>query len=405
MAGLSELAGKSPLGDLVVVEAGTMISSGTVGRLLADFGATVIKLEHPEYGDPLRDLAPRKDGIGLWWKYLSRNKKAVTLNLSDEDGQAVFRDLVAEADVLIENFRPGTFERWNLGYETLEEVNPDLVMARVSGFGQTGPWSQRPGFGTLAEALSGFAHLNGFPDSPPLLPKTGFADGIAALYTTFAIMYALYHRDVSGGSGQYIDTSLVEPIFNIMGPEPLQYDQLGEVAGRTGNQSSISAPRNVYQSADGRWLALSASAQRVAMRCFEAIERPELKEDPRFADNESRVENADELDEIIQGWIGERTREEVAEHFDEYGVPVAPVYNIEDIFEDEHYRAREAVIAVEDEDLGEGKVQSPFPKFSGTPGEVDHLGPSKGAHNEAVYGEGLGYDAERLASLEADGVI
>lgn len=405
MDGLDTLSEKSPLSDLVVIEAGTMISSGTVGRLLSDFGATVIKIEHPEYGDPLRDLAPRKDGNGLWWKYLSRNKKAVTLNLSEGNGRDVFMDLIREADVLIENFRPGTFERWDLGYEELSTVNPDLVMARVSGFGQTGPYSQKPGFGTLAEAMSGFAHLNGFPDSPPLLPKTGFADGIAALYSTFAIMYALYYRDVSGGSGQYIDTSLVEPIFNILGPEPLQYDQLGEVASRTGNQSSISAPRNVYRTGDDRFIALSASAQRVAMRAFDAIDRPELKDDPRFVDNESRVENVDELDAILQSWIGERSREDVLEHLDEHGVPAAPIYNIEDIMSDEHYRARDAIVSVPDEELGDARVQNVVPTFSETPGGVDHLGPKKGEHNDLVYGEGLGYDRSRLESLAADGVI
>lgn len=405
MEGLDGLSEESPLSDLVVIEAGTMISSGTIGRLLADFGATVIKLEHPEYGDPLRDLAPQKDGHSLWWKYLSRNKKTVTLNLSHERGQTVFKDLVAEADVLIENFRPGTFERWNLGYETLETVNPDLVMVRVSGFGQTGPYAQKPGFGTLAEAMSGFAYVNGFEDSPPLLPKTGFADGIAALYSTFAIMYALYYRDVGGGSGQYVDTSLFEPIFNILGPEPLQYDQLGEIAERTGNQSSISAPRNVYETGDGRYLALSASAQNVAMRCFDAIDRADLKDDPRFSDNASRVENADELDAIIQAWIGERSRADAIEHLESHSVPVAPVYNIEDIMHDEHFADRQAIVAVDDDELGEARVQNVYPKFSETPGGVAYLGPRMGTHNELVYGDGLGYGREQLESLREDGVI
>lgn len=405
MSGLDSLAGEGPLQGVVVVEAGTMVSSGTLGRLLSDFGAMVIKVEHPVAGDPLRDLKPRKDGHGLWWKYLCRNKQAVTLNLSDDRGQTVFKDLVSEADVVIENFRPGTFERWGLGYDDLAAINPGLVMLRISGFGQTGPYSDKPGFGTLAEALSGFAHLNGFPDSPPLLPKTGFADGIAALYSAFSIMYALYHRDVNDGSGQYIDVSLLEPIFNILGPEPLQYDQLGEIPERMGNQSRISAPRNVYQTADGRWLALSGSSQRTAMRCFEAIDRPDLKDDPRFATNEARVDNADELDEVIQDWMLERTREEVVEQLEAYDVPVAPVYNIEDIMGDEHYAAREAVVTVEDDDFGEARVQSVFPKFSDTPGEVEHLGPKKGADNQTVYREVLGYDEDLLAELEADGVI
>lgn len=382
-----------------------MISSGSVGRLLSDFGATVIKVEHPEHNDPLRDLKPRKDGHGLWWKFLSRNKKTVTLNLSDERGKTVFEDLASEADVVIENFRPGTFDRWGLGYDDLSELNEDLVMLSISGFGQSGPYSSKPGFGTLAESLSGFAHLNGFPDSEPLLPKTGFADNIAALYSAFAIMYALYHRDVNGGSGQHIDVSLLEPLFNILGPEPLQYDQLGEIPKRSGNQSSISAPRNVYQTGDDRYIALSASTQNVAMRCFEAIDRPDLKDDPRFADNENRVDNADELDAIIQDWMGDHSREHVVEHFEEYDVPVAPVYNIEDIMGDEHYQAREAIIDVEDEDLGDARIQNVFPKFSETPGDVEYLGPSKGEFNEAVYTDVLGYDEELVEELEAEGVI
>lgn len=405
MPNFETLSADGPLEGVVVIEAGTMISSGSLGRLLSDFGATVIKVEHPEHDDPLRDLKPRKDGHGLWWKYLSRNKKTITLNLSDERGQTVFEDLASEADVVIENFRPGTFERWDLGYEDLAEINEDLVMLSISGYGQYGPYSEKPGFGTLAESLSGFAHLNGFPDSPPLLPKTGFADNIAALYSAFAIMYALYNRDVNGGSGQHIDVSLLEPLFNILGPEPLQYDQLDEIPTRTGNQSSISAPRNVYRTGDDRYIALSASTQNVAMRCFEAIDRPELKDDPRFATNEDRVDNVDELDEVIQNWIGQHSRERVVEHLEEYDVPVAPVYNIEDIFEDEHFQEREAVISVDDEDFGDARVQNVFPKFSDTPGDVDYLGPSKGEHNDAVYEDVLGYDEALLQDLEADDVI
>jgi len=405
MDGLEEISGRGPLSDIVVLEAGTMISSGTIGRLLADFGATVVKIEHPQKGDPLRDLPPKKDGVGLWWKYLSRNKKAITLDLSSQKGQTVFEDLACEADVVIENFRPGTLERWNLGYDILTDVNPDLIMIRVSGFGQTGPYSQRPGFGTLAEAMSGFAYVNGFSDSPPLLPKTGFADGIAALFATFSVMYALYHRDINDGSGQYIDTSLIEPIFSILGPQPLQFDQIDEIDRRTGNQSNISAPRNVYRTADDQWVALSASVQSLAMRLLEAIERPDLKDDPRFEDNESRVEHADELDDIVQSWMSEQSRDEALEVFYEHEIPIAPVYNIRDIMNDEHYQERGAVVTVEDDELGEAKVQDVFPKLSETPGEVEHLGPERREHNELVYHKALGYDSALLDQLETDGVI
>lgn len=394
-----------PLAGLTVVEAGTMISAGTVGRFLADFGATVIKVEHPETGDHLRQFGPQKDDTGLWWKYLGRNKQSITLNLSVEEGQVVLEDLVSEADVLVENFRPGTLERWNLGYDRLSELNPRLVMCRLSGFGQDGPYAERPGFGTLAEAMSGFAYLNGFPDREPLLPPTGLADGVAALFSTFAVMFALYHRDVHDGGGQYIDTSLTEPIFSLLGPQPLRYDQLDEIEERSGNRSTSSAPRNVYRTGDDRFVAISASAQPTAMRVFNAIDRPDLKDDERFADNERRLENVEELDGIIQGWMDDHSREEVIDAFNDADATIAPIYNVEDIFDDEQYRAREAVVTVDDEDLGKAAVQNTFPIFSETSGEVRHLGPGLGEHNEAVYGEVLGYDEATIAALSEAGVI
>ena len=394
-----------PLDGLTVVEAGSMISGPTVGRFLADFGAEVIKIEHPEHGDHIRNFGTQKDNIGMWHKYLSRNKRSVTLDVSSEEGQTVFRDLVSEADVLIENFRPGTLERWNLGWETLSEENPGLVMLRMSGYGQTGPYSEKPGFGTLAEAMSGFAYVNGFEDREPLLPPTGLADNIAALYATFSVMFALYHRDVNGGSGQVVDVSLIEPIFNLIGPFPLTYDQTGEIARRSGNRSTSSAPRNVYRTEDDRWVALAASAQPLAMRTFDAIGRSDLKDDPRFKDNESRLENVEELDAIIQDWMGDHTREEIIDTFEEHDATIAPVYNVEDIMQDEHYQAREAVVTVEDDDLGEAAVQNTIPKFSETPGSVDYLGPDLGEHNEEVFCNQLGYDEDLLADLESEGVI
>ena len=394
-----------PLDGLTVIEAGSMISIGTVGRLLADFGADVIKVEHPATGDHLRHFGPQKEGVGLWWKYLGRNKQSVTLDISTEEGKVVFEDLVADADALIENFRPGTLERWDLGYEHLSELNPGLVMLRLSGFGQTGPYSDRPGFGTLAEAMSGFAFLNGYPDREPLLPPTGLADGIAAMFSTMAVAFALYNRDANGGSGQYIDTSLIEPIFSLIGPQPLRYQQLGEIEERSGNRSTSSAPRNVYQTGDGRAVAISASAQPIAMRVFDAIERPDLKDDPRFADNEKRLENVEELDAAIQDWMDDHTREEVIDRFEEYEATIAPIYNVADILDDEHYQARDAVVEIPDDEIGAGAVQNTIPHLSETPGSISHLGPPLGAHNEAVYGERLSYDDETLAELDAEGVI
>ena len=394
-----------PLDGVTVIEAGSMISIGTVGRLLADFGAEVIKVEHPETGDHLRHFGPQKEGVGLWWKYLGRNKRSVTLDISTEEGKVVFEDLVAEADALIENFRPGTLERWGLGYDHLSDLNAGLVMLRLSGFGQTGPYSDRPGFGTLAEAMSGFAYLNGYPDREPLLPPTGLADGIAAMFSTMAVAFALYSRDANGGTGQYIDTSLIEPIFSLIGPQPLRYQQLGDIEERSGNRSTSSAPRNVYQTGDGRAVAISASAQPIAMRVFDAIERSDLKDDPRFADNEKRLENVEALDAIIQDWMDDHTREEVIDRFEEHEATIAPIYNVSDILDDEHYQARDAVVEIPDDELGTGAVQNTIPHLSETPGSISHLGPPLGAHNEAVYGERLSYDAETLAELDAEGVI
>lgn len=397
--------GQGPLRGLTVVEAGTMISAGTVGRLLADFGATVIKVEHPETGDHLRHFGPQKDEAGLWWKYLGRNKQSVTLNLSDEDGCAIFEDLISEADVLVENFRPGTLEKWGLAPESLMEQNPGLVSLRISGFGQTGPYADRPGFGTLAESMSGFAFLNGFEDRPPLLPPTGLADAVAAMYSTFAIMFALWNREIHDGRGQIIDTSLIEPIFSILGPQPLRYDQLNDVEKRSGNRSTSSAPRNVYQTGDDRYVAISASTQPTAMRVFDAIDRPDLKNDSRFETNERRMEHVDKLDEIIGNWMADHSREEVLDTFEETGATIAPIYNVEDIVEDEHYRERNAVVEIEDDDIGAGLVQNVFPKFSETPGEVRHLGPGLGEHNQSVYGDILEYDDDFLNELREQKVI
>lgn len=394
-----------PLEGLTVVEVGTMVSVPTAGRLLADFGATVIKIEHPDGGDHSRDFGPQKNGTGLWWKYLGRNKKSVTLDLRTADGQELFVDLVKEADVLLENFRPGTLERWEIGYETLSDENSELIMLRLSGFGQDGPYAERPGFGTLAEAMSGYAYLNGFQDRPPLLPPTGLADQVSALFGVFSVMFALYHREVNDGGGQYIDVSLIESLLQIAGPQPLRHEEMGEIEKRSGNQSTSSAPRNVYETKDERWVALAASSQPLAMRVFDAIGRPDLKDDSRFEDNESRVEYKDELDEIIGEWISNRTREKVIKTFEKHDAAIAPVYHIEDIMKDEHYEERNAIVEVQDAELGNTAIQNIFPKFSSTPGEIQHLGPDLGKHNSEVFCGMLGLDESELERMNEEGVV
>jgi formyl-CoA transferase len=401
-------AESGPLAGVRVVEVGSMISGPTAGRLLADFGADVVKVEPPETGDQLRSFGPQVDGHSVWWKYLARNKRSVTLDLSTDRGAAVFADLAAEADIVVENFRPGTLERWGVGPETLRESNPGLVVLRVSGFGQTGPYADRPGFGTLAEAMSGFAALNGFPDREPLLPPTGLADAAAGVVGALAATMALYARDGSDAHdarGQTIDDSLVEPLLTLLGPQILRYDATGEADRRTGNRSTSSAPRNVYETADGEYVALAASTGPLAARTFEAIGRPELVDDPRFADNEARLANVEALDRLIADWMADHTRAEALAAFDDADATAAPVYDVPDLLADEGFRARGVAVEVADPDLGPSLVQNVVPRLSATPGGVDHLGPALGAHNDAVYGDLLGYDEATRAQLRAAGVI
>jgi len=399
--------GNLPLEGLKVVDIAVLFASPTISQNMGDFGAEVIKVEHPKLGDSLRTLGAAKNGVPLWWKITSRNKKCVTLDLSQPEGQAVFKQLVADADVLTENFRPGTLERWGLGWEVLHAVNPRLILVRVSGFGQTGPYKEKPGFGTLAEAMSGFAHITGQPDGPPTLPGTGLADAVAGQFGTWAVMFALYERDHKSGEGQVIDLSVLEPIFTITGDQAIAYDQLGVVQQRTGNRvPSIGAPRNIYKTKDGKWLALSANAPALARRVFIAIGRPELNDDPRFNDNRARIAHIDEVDAIVGGWIGERTAEEVLKRFDEYECAVMPVYDIAGISADPHFQARETITTVQDPELGPVKMQNVIPKFSRTPGKIRWPGPTQmGAHNEEIYCGRLGMTRERLAELKERGVV
>ena len=392
-----------PLEGLRVVELATIVAGPSTGKYLADFGAEVIKVEHPTTGDTTRNMGFKDSGVALWWKLIGRNKKPVTLNLSHPKGQDLARRLCADADVLIESFRPGTLERWGLGPEVLEGINPRLVVLRISGFGQTGPYARKPGFGTLAESISGVAGVSGFPDGPPMLPAIALADEVAGLVGAYAVMMALHEREGSG-RGQVIDCSLYESLFQITGPLALAYDKLGIVMGRIGNRIAYSAPRNAYRTADGHWVGVSGTAQTVAERLFRAIERPELIADPRFATNNDRLEHIDELDEVIGGWIGSHTLAEVMEAFEREDAAAAPIYDAAQIAEDPQYAARETIVTVEDDELGPIRMQNVTPRFGRTPGRIRHAGLPLGAANEEVYGE-LGVTAEELQALRADGVL
>lgn len=393
-----------PLDGLDVLDLTTMISGGFTTATLADFGADVISVEHPTYNDPVRDWEPRSDGAPLYWKNLGRNKQHVTLDLSTEDGQRLARELAADVDLVVENFRPGTLERWNLGYEALSAENDGLVLVRLSGYGQTGPDAHRPGFGTVAESLSTFTHINGFEDSPPLLPPIPLADLSAALFAVHGAMFAIYAREVNGASGQVVDVSLYEPLFRLMIGDVEAHDTEGIVPTRTGNRSEQAAPRNLYEAADG-YIALSASSQNIFGNVMRAIGREELIDDSRFATNEARLEHQDELDDIIEAWTSERSREEALAVMRDSDAIVGPVYTIADVFEDEQFAARDDLVTVEDDDLGEVRTQGPVPKFSETPGDVRRLGGDRGEHNEAVYLDRLGLDREEYERLSEEEVI
>ncbi|MCC7427516.1 MAG: CoA transferase [Alphaproteobacteria bacterium] len=394
-----------PLEGLRVIDAASIFAGPLVASTLGDFGADVIKIEHPR-GDALRGMGLRKNGIPLWWKVTSRNKRCITLSLSHPRGAEIFKRLVADADVLVENFRPGTMEKWGLGYEELAKINPRLIMVRVTGYGQTGPYRNRPGFGTIAEAFSGFAHITGFPDGPPTLPPFGLADGVAAYYGTFATMFAIYDRDVRGtGKGQVVDLSIYEPLFSLLGPQSINYDQLGVLQGRTGNRSVNNAPRDAYRTKDGRYVALSAAAPSVRMRVMRLCGGEAAANDPRFETTEGRIKHSDEINGIVARWVAERNLDQVLKAFAETEAAIGPVNDIAQIFADPQFQARNDIIALPDEDLGQVKMQNVFPFLSRTPGRVRWAGRRMGQDNDAVYRRELGLTRAEIAALKADGVI
>lgn len=399
-----------PLAGLRVIDASGLISGGFATTQLADFGADVIMIEHPDHPDPIREWPPFDDeveDVSLWWKSIGRNKRCVTLDLSTDEGAALLTELVEDADLFFENFRPGTMERWGVGPESLRDVNNELIYVRLSGYGQSGPRSQKPGFGTVAEGISGWAHVNGFPDREPLLPPISLADLTAAQFAVQAAMFAIFERDLGAngsGEGQVIDVSLYEPLFRLFLGDVESYDRNDRVRDRTGNRHPSASPRNVYETADGH-ITLSASSQRIFENVMHAIDRPDLIEDPRFEDNDKRVENAAELDAIIEDWTRERTTDTVIETMEASDAIVGPVYDISDIFEDEQYRARDDIVTVSDPELGELRMSGTVPKFSRTPGIVKHAGPRHGQHNEEVYLEEIGLDESELKHLRTEGVI
>jgi crotonobetainyl-CoA:carnitine CoA-transferase CaiB-like acyl-CoA transferase/citrate lyase beta subunit len=395
--------GVLPLRGIRVLDLSSLYAAPLIATNLGDFGADVVKVEHPR-GDDARRWGLSKDGVPIWWKVISRNKQVIALDLNEQGDRDVARRLAATADVVIENFRPGRMESWELGPEDLRRQNPGLVYVRVTGFGQTGPLSSQPGFGTLAEAFSGFAHITGTSDGPPTLPPFGLADGVAGLVGTYATMIALYWRDARGGEGQVIDLSLYEPLFSILGPQVSEYQQLGVIQERQGNRSPRTAPRNAYRTSDDQWVAISGGTQQVVNRIFAAIGQPDLRDEPRFADAAGRREHADEVDALLADWIAAHPLEEVLARFDAAQAPIAPVYDAAHILDDPQYRARSSIVEVSDPELGQVTMPGIVPRLSKTPGSIRHTGPTAiGADTDVVLAALRGIVAAALDPEVPDG--
>ncbi|MFZ2158089.1 MAG: CoA transferase [Bradyrhizobium sp.] len=387
-----------------IIDVGMLFAGPLVSAFLSDLGADVIKVEHTA-GDEVRKMGPMKDGHALWWRVMGRNKRLISINLGKPAGADVLRRLVGSADAMIENFRPGRLKKWGLDYATLRKTNPGLVMLHISGWGQTGPYSQRPGLGTLAEAFSGFAHVTGDGNGPPTLPAYPLADSIAALTGAYSLLAALFDRQRNGGVGDEIDVDLIQPMVPALGSMVVHYDQLGQSPMRKGNRSTWTVPRNSYRTLDDRWVVLSGAANEPVMRLFRAIGRPDLAEDPTLATNQMRVERIDEIDGIMADWIGRHTQAEVLAVFEKAEVVAGPIYDAEQLVKDPHMTAREAFVRLPDPELGSVLLQNVVPRFTNKPGQLRWAGRSRiGADSKDILAE-AGYSDEEAAKLLADEVI
>ena len=383
---------QGPLVGLKVLDLGVLIAGPLVGCYLGDMGADVVKVERPT-GDPSRATGRHVEGVSLIWKYIGRNKRSISIDFGVEEGRQLVLDLAASADILIENFRPGTLEKWGLGWDALHAVNPRLVMARISGFGQTGPYARRSGFGTVAESMAGFTNLNGWPEGPPTLSPIALADTAAAMAATIAVLAALHRRDATG-EGEQVDISLIEPLFSYFGPQFVDYCQFGEEPKRVGNRLDFASPRGAYVCKDGKWLALSGATQITAGNIFRAIGRTELLDDPRFATNAARMKNADAVDEAIQQWASTLPRAEALDRLYETGAPVGPVYGMQDILDDPHFQERSVHVEVPDPELGAIRLPNIFARFMNAPGAIRFAGRPVNADRVSVLADWLGRDAE-----------
>ena len=399
---------KGPLSGVRVIEMGQLVAGPFVGSRMADFGAEVIKVESPGQGDAMRRWGHhRYKDQSLWWPVLARNKKTVSANLREKRGQDLMRRLIKTADVLVENFKPGTLEKWGLDPESLHIINPGLIIARVSGFGQTGPYSSRPGFASVGEAMGGLRYINGFPDQPP--PRTGISlgDSLAGMFATQGVLMALYWRDTIGkGKGQVVDASITESCFAMLESALPEYDKVGFIREPSGTGLANVSPSNIFPTKDEKWVVIAANLDAMFNRLCDAMEQPELADDPRYSTHQVRGENCDELDARIADWTRGFTAAELDVRLDEHGVVSGPIYSIEDIANDPHFQARDMIQRYQDDDLGDIAVPGFVPVLSETKSEIAWLGSSKvGAHNEEIYCGLLGMTPTELQALENDGII
>ncbi|MBT5892106.1 MAG: CoA transferase [Chromatiales bacterium] len=400
-----EIPNRGPLAGLRVIEMGTLLAGPFCGQLLGDFGAEVIKVEPPNQGDPMRGWGREKaHGKSLWWPTIARNKKSVTINLREQEGQALARELIEQADFLLENFRPGTLERWGLSYEELKKINPRLIMIRVSGYGQTGPYSKRAGFGAVGEAMGGLRYVCGDPSTPPSRMGISIGDTLAATFACIGALSALHHRNTTG-EGQVVDSAIYEAVLNMMESLVTEYDQAGYIRERTGAILPNVAPSNVYPTSDGTFILIAANQDTVFKRLAEAMGRPELAEDPRYATHIARGDTQKELDDIIAEWTKTLTAPKLEALMEEFGIPSGKIYRTPDMLEDAHFRAREAIVTTQHPVFGELKMQNVAPKLSATPGGIRTPAPELGEHNEQVYKNVLKKTDAELAGLKERDII
>ncbi len=394
-----------PLAGLRVIEMGTLLAGPFCGQLLGDFGAEVIKIEPPGQGDPMREWGQEKShGMSLWWPVVARNKKSATLNLREPEGQSIARQLIAKSDFLLENFRPGTMEKWNLGYEDLRKINPKLIMVRVSGFGQTGPYAKRAGFGAVGEAMGGLRYVCGDPSTPPSRMGISIGDSLAATFACLGALSALHHRETSG-QGQVVDSAIYEAVLNMMESLITEYDKAGYVRERQGAILPNVAPSNVYPTSDGKLILIAANQDTVFKRLTESMGRPDLSNDPRYATHSARGANQKELDDLISEWTRTIPAERLEQLMDEFGIPSGKIYRAPEMLADPHFQARQAIVTTNHPRFGTLRMQNVAPKLSLTPGGVRGPAPELGEHNDDVYRGLLGFSDARMAQLKSAGII